>query len=104
MSITEADLNALLDLSPDVLALLGPIDDETGYDAALDAEEVLGRMVRENGSHPLSGVYRSLLASIVTYEERVYPMPAVGDGAEAEQQKMEEAATRGNRAGEQRHL
>lgn len=104
MSITEADLNALLDLSPDVLALLGPIEDEADYDAALDAEEVLGRMVRENGSHSLSGVYRSLLASIVVYEDRVYPMPAVGDGAEPEQQKAEEEATRGNRPGAQRHL
>lgn len=58
------------------MTLLGPIENEATYDLALEAEETLGRMVRENGDHPLGGVYRSLLTNIAAYEARAYPTPA----------------------------
>lgn len=75
MTSIDSLVAPLSQLPHSTLAILAPIESEEAYDVALAAEEVLGDMVRGDKSHPLGGVYRTLLEHIAAYEAKAYPTP-----------------------------
>lgn len=54
-----------------------PVESEADLDAALAELDVLDELAREDLSHPLSGYLQALIARIVAYEARAYPMLSV---------------------------
>lgn len=68
---------ALHELPVSSLALLGPIRDEAHNELALEASDVLGKLIAGDLNHPLAGVYETLIANIARFEEEAYPTESV---------------------------
>ncbi|WP_420597284.1 helix-turn-helix domain-containing protein [Deinococcus sp.] len=66
-------LDQLLQLPPELTALLAPIKTEAQLEAIEEVIDSLSAAIGDDLTHPLAGLYRNLILLATTYEAAAYP-------------------------------